>query len=245
MATDDMIDMIWEPYWLGRPAGTHYSDGTSSALLFGDVANDLRTHAVRGPRIEEDDESEGSPDLLTWAVAIAAGVSLGIGVMKAAPKVKLWWNDLRSKRLRNAARGDVDRDAPAVALSAIPVEDFSKAVDLALEQHRTMSSAEAQRRILEILLAAAIIAKNMRALSRAHIEDGASLTLQTAMEKLTVPQLTDSLNRMLELDSSVLDDETSAMFMEIFGGGRRADGQYVPLQNEKVKRALRPSRSAA
>src|SRR5664279_4017277 len=228
MATDNPIDMIWEKYWLGRPDGTHYSDGTSSALLFGDGTNELRTHAVRGPRIEE-----GSPDLLHLAVAIAA---LGMGVMKAAPTVKVWWNGLRSKRSQNAATRDVDSDAQAVALRAIPVQDFSKAVDLALEQHRTMSSGEAERRILEMLLAAAIVAENMSALSGAHIEDGASLELQTAMEKLTVPQLTDSLNRMLELDSSVLDDETSAVFMEIFGGGRSADGQYVPLQNEKVKK---------
>lgn len=191
MATDDPIEMIWEKYWLGRPAGTHYSDGTSSALLFGDGTNKLRTHAVRGPRIE----SEGSPDLLPLAVAIAAGVSVGIVVKTAAPKVKVWWNDLRSQRSQNAAARELDREAQAVALSAIPVEDFSKAVDLALERHRTMSSAEAERRILELLLAAAIIAKNMRALSGAHIEDGASLELQAAIEKLTVPQLTDKLRR--------------------------------------------------
>lgn len=183
--------MIWEKYWLGRPAGTHYSDGTSSALLFGDGTNKLRTHAVRGPRIE----SEGSPDLLPLAVAIAAGVSVGIVVKTAAPKVKVWWNDLRSQRSQNAAARELDREAQAVAVSAIPVEDFSKAVDLALERHRTMSSAEAERRILELLLAAAIIAKNMRALSGAHIEDGASLELQAAIEKLTVPQLTDKLRR--------------------------------------------------
>jgi hypothetical protein len=245
MATDDPIDMIWEKYWLGRPAGTHYSDGTSSALLFGDSTNGLETHATRGPRIEEDDESEGSPDLLKWAVAIGAGVLLGIGAMKAAPKVKIWWNDLRSKWSRNAATREVDSEAEAVALSAIPVEDFSNAVDVALEEHRTMSSAEAERRILEILFAAAIIAKNIRALSGAQIADGASLELQAAMEKLTVPQLTDSLNRMLETDSSLLDDETSAVCMQIFGGGRSVDGQYVPLRNEKVKEALRLPRTAA
>jgi hypothetical protein len=241
MATDDPSDMIWEGYVLGRPAGTHYSDGTSSALLFDDGTNELRTHAARGARIE----SEGPPDLRNLAVAIVAGMSLGVGVMKAAPKVKVWWNGLRSRQSRNAATRDVDSEAQAVALSAIPVEDFANAVDVALEQHRTMSSTEAQRRILEILLAAAIIAKNMRALSGAHLEAGASLELQAAMEKLTVPQLTDSLNRMLELDSAVLDDKTSAVFMQIFGGGRSADGQYEPLQHAKFTEALRLSGNAA
>jgi hypothetical protein len=61
------------------------------------------------------------------------------------------------------------------------------------------------------------------------------------MEKLTAPQLTDSTNRMLETNSSLLDAETSNELMKIFGGGRFVDGQYVPLRNEKIKDALRLS----
>ena len=242
MATDDAIDIIWEPYSLGRPAGTHYSESTPSVLLFADGTNGLQTHAMRGLRIEE-----GSPELLKSAVLVGAGVLLGIGAMKAAPKVKVWWNVLRSRPSRSVATRDVEGEgeAQAAALSAISIEDFSHAVDVALEEHRMMSSAEAERRMLEILLAAAIIAKNMRDLSGARIEDDASLELEAAIEKLTVPQLTDSLNQMLEMDSSVLDDETSAVFMQIFEGGRSADNQYVPLQHKKVDEALRLSRNGA
>lgn len=103
-----------------------------------------------------------------------------------------------------------------------------------------MSSAEAQKRLLALLAAAACIADQVRALVNARIEDDeASLELKRVMEKLTAPQITDSINRVLEADSSLLDEEVSAEFMKIFGGGRTVDGQYVPLRNEKIKEALR------
>jgi len=41
--------------------------------------------------------------------------------------------------------------------------------------------------------------------------------------------------------ASLLDDETSAGLMKVFGGGRFVDGQYVPLRNEKIKDVLRLS----
>jgi len=93
-------------------------------------------------------------------------------------------------------------------------------------------------------MAAAFIADQIRELTNAQVEDGASLELQSAVETLTVPHLTDSLNRMLEVDASLLDDETSAELMKIFGGGRIVEGQYVPLRNDKIKEALRLPRAA-
>lgn len=239
MDSDDQIDMIWEKYWLGRPAGTHYSEGTSSALLFGDDGTGLETHARRGSRVEDDDESEEGPDLLKWAVAIGAGVLIGIGAVKAAPRVKNWWRNLRAKWAEEASPEQVADSSETIALSAIPVEAFTNAVDDALAERNTMTRADAERRIVEILLAAAVIAKNMRELSGATIEDGASTELQEAMEKLTLPNLTDRLNRMLESDSSALDSETSEVFAQIFGGGRVVGGEYLPVRNDKVRDVLR------
>lgn len=244
MDSDDQIDMIWEKYWLGRPTGTHYSEGTSSALLFGDDGSGLETHARRGSRVE-DEESDEEPELLKWAVAIGAGVLIGIGAVKAAPRVKSWWRNLRGKRAKDTSETQMTSTAEATALSGIPVEDFTHAVDDALSERNTMTTAEAERRIVEILLAAGIIAKNMRELSSATIEDGASVELQQAIERLTLPNLTDRLNRMLESDSSALDAETAAVFAQIFGGGRIVEGEYVPVQNDKVKNVLRlPDRAA-
>ncbi len=114
-------------------------------------------------------------------------------------------------------------------------------MDLALGNHSTnMTSAEAQKRLLALLTAAAFIADQVRALSHARIEDDdAAPELRSALEKLTAAQVTDSVNRALEANPSLLDEETSAEFMEIFGGGQFVEGRYVPLRNERVREALR------
>jgi hypothetical protein len=137
---------------------------------------------------------------------------------------------------------EVDSQTVAAGLTALDsavTKDFANEVNVALDEHQaSMSSAEAQERLLAILVAAAFIAEQMRMLSNARIED-APPELRNAMDKLTVPQLTDSMNRMPESNASLLDDETSAGLMKVFGGGRFVDGQYVPLRNENVKDVLR------
>jgi len=69
-------------------------------------------------------------------------------------------------------------------------------------------------------------------------DDDVSLELTRAMEELTAPQIAESINLALEANSSLLDDETSAELMKVFGGGRFADSQYMPLRQEKIKDAL-------
>jgi hypothetical protein len=232
--------MVWEMRWVGRPTDTHFSAGGSSPLARADSTNKLETHATLGPRVEEDDQAEEAPDLLKSAMAIGAGVLLGIGAIRAAPHVKSWWKDIRSKWNRRSGTSEPDNEAATSEMATVSSTAFASEVEVALEEHRTrMSSADAQKRLLAILMAAAFIADQMRELSNAQIEDGASLELQSAMEKLTVPQLTDSLNRMLEADASLLDDKTSAELMNTFGGGRIVEGQFVPLRNGKIKAALR------
>jgi len=103
-----------------------------------------------------------------------------------------------------------------------------------------VSSEEAQRRIAMIMVAAAFIADQIRALSRARVENAeAPRELRTALAKLSAADLTDTVNRMLEANSSLLSDDTSAAFMKIFEGGRVVEGEYVPLRHNKVRDALR------
>ncbi len=77
-----------------------------------------------------------------------------------------------------------------LALSKSVVERFSSEIDVALEYTRTsISSTDAQRRLLEILMVASIIADRMRTLSDARIDDVAQLPeLASAMKKLTTQQ---------------------------------------------------------
>ena len=100
-----------------------------------------------------------------------------------------------------------------------------------------MSTSEAQRYLLAVLLAASFIAEAMRKLSHARIEGGLP-ELSSAINKLTTPRLTDAINQMLEVTPALLDDKTSAVFTKIFGGGQVLNGAYVPLRVERVRDAL-------
>jgi hypothetical protein len=242
MASDDLTEMDWEKMWVGRPRGTHLSQsrtpGGSSPLARGNDTNKLETLAILFP-VRDEDERDPSA-----TVKVVIGVAVGVVAVKAAPHIKSRLNDLKSKWNRSSEKSEADSRAATAemaTLSSAASADFSNEVDVALEEHGTsMSSVEAQKRLLALLTAAAFIADQMRALANARIEDDdASLELKSAMEKLTAPQITDSINRVLETNSSLLDEETSAEFMKIFGGGRIVDGQYVPLRNEKIKEALR------
>ena len=188
------------------------------------------------------------PAAIVAAISLAVGVVGTVAVVKNASRIQQWWEDQVVPTAQTALSRITRQDeAPSqsatseLVLSEPVVESFSNEIDVALEDTRTsMSRAEAQRHLLEILMAASIIADRMRALSSARIEDDAQLPeLSSAMEKLTTQQVTDTINRMLEANTSLLDDETSAIFAKIFGGGQVVDMEYVPLKNESVKEALR------
>ena len=187
------------------------------------------------------------PAVVLTSVALAAGILSTIVVVKNQTRIKRWWNDqviptaqsTWNRIARQQETASQSATAELAMLSKPALDDFSKEIDVALEDTRTsMSSAEAQQHLLEILMAASIIAERMRALSNTRIE-GDLPELASAIEKLTTQQVTDALNRMIETNTSLLDDETSAIFTKIFGGGYVVDGEYVPLRNEIVKEALR------
>ena len=224
--------------WVGRPADTHFSAGGSSPLACADDTNNLVTHATLGGLVEDDDEDDES-DLLKVAAGIALGALMTIGAFKAAPHVKAWWKGRWAEKVKLSAAAEPADNADTLAMARLPGAAFASDVEVALDEQRTrMSSAEAQRRVLEIILAAAVIADSMRALSNVQLEDGASAQLRSALGKLTVPQVTDSLNRMLETNSAPLGEQEAADLMRIFGGGCALQGQYVPLSNDRIRKAL-------
>ena len=171
--------------------------------------------------------------LVIGFAAGAVAVSGTVLTVKAAPHIKGWINGMGSK-----LSGEADSQP---ALDGDAETGFPQQVELALEDLQAgMSSEEAQRRIAMIMIAAAFIADQIRALSDAHVEDAeAPRELRTALAKLSAADLTGIVNRMLEANSSLLSDETSAALMKIFEGGRFIEGAYVPLRNDKVRDALR------
>lgn len=239
-------DLLWELMWVGRPPDTHFSASGSSPLARTDDTNKLETHATLAGRAEEDEDDEAEvSDLLKIAGGIGLGVLLAIGAVKAAPRVKAWWKKRRANKPALSAEAGPAVEAVSSEVVELSVAAFASKVEEALDDQREkMSSAEAQRRILEIMLAAAVIAANVRALSTAQLEDGATEELHSALEKLTAQQVTDSLNRVLEMDGTLLSEQASADLMKVFGGGCAVEGEYVSLRHDRVRDVLHLPRAA-
>jgi hypothetical protein len=182
------------------------------------------------------------------AVSVAVGVVGTLVVVKNAPRIKSWWHTkaipaVQAARNRISGQHDTaidDATADGIAPDVTPIEAFCRGIDVAVEDSRSsMSSAEAQQHLLEIMLAASIIADRMRELSNARIEDDADLPkLKSAMEKLTTQQFLEAVNRMLAANPSMINVEMSGIFATLFSGGHVIDGAYVPLRSDRVKQAL-------
>ncbi len=226
-------------------------DGGLSQLLF-DHDGKLADHAVFIPDEDGDDEGDQlvtdavHADLSPEEVAQAIGLIIGVGAVAVAgvlrsPQVRRWWQDSVMPRFRKLTRGKTGQpaDTEPLALTAAPA-DFARAVELAVDPVRSsMSRAEAEQRLVAALAAAAFVADQIRTLRNVRIEDDEMAELRRAMAMLTAQQVTDTVNRMLEHDSSFLDASTSAEFMRMFGGGREVEGEYLPIRNERIAEALR------
>jgi hypothetical protein len=114
------------------------------------------------------------------------------------PFLRTKWPALE-RFVRPAAEENTGAVAPAelALLSKTAAADFSKAVDVALEESKTGTSRElAHKRLAAILTAAAFIAEQMSVLSNAHIEDDAEFPeLTSAIEKLTTEQVTEQCGK--------------------------------------------------
>ncbi|WP_157236669.1 hypothetical protein [Promicromonospora sukumoe] len=222
--------------------------GGLSQLLF-DGSGKLADHAVFIPEASDyayDEYVVGSNDdgLSPEEVGEAIGVVIGIavvvvaGAVRAAPHVKRWWHSSVALRLQRFSRTKQMRVGEPLALTAAPA-DFHRAVEDAIDlSGERMSRAEADKRLAATLAAAAFIADQVKTLADAR-DDADLAELHRAMEKLMTQEVTDRLNQALETGALVLDERTSNGFMGVFGGGRTADGRYVPIRNERIRSVLR------
>ena len=139
------------------------------------------------------------PAVAIAAVSLAAGILGTVAVMKSAPRIKSWWLDTVVPTAKNVwgtiepASNSADLAETEAMLKQPILDAFTNGVEKAVQDTRgPMSSADAQRNLLEIMMAASIIADRMRALSNARIEDDAELPeLRAAIEMLTTQQVTD------------------------------------------------------
>jgi hypothetical protein len=208
------------------------------------------------PVSEEASVSRASePSILAEVIAEVVSHAIDVAVAEAKPYVNRLWNDKAlpaiksarnktSNRIAKARRADRQADAAELAtfVEAAPA-DSSEEVAAALEEDKpSMSSEEAQKRLVAALMARALSDEakafsdeQIRMLLNARVEDGdAFLAWKSSLEKLTPQEVEDRIHLMLETNPSFLEE-----FVKMFWGDRNLDGQSMPVTNEKIKEALR------
>ena len=243
------------------PDGTHLSrshqdPGGLSALARDDVTDALVGHATLHPIAGKDAEFD-----LPRILVLVSGVALGAAAVKLTPHVISWWNErmlpamqsrvrnlFRRKRRKQGALQDETAettDAPALPLTQADAACalFVEQVDaLSGESGTPMSQAEAEERLLVILIAAACIAEQIRALSgvRLESEDSERVELLSgAIRQLSTQRIADGINRLLESDTALLDETTVDQFMKVFKGARIPGQGYAPIRVGQLQEALR------
>lgn len=136
-------------------------------------------------------------------------------------------------------------DAPALPLTPTDVACavFVEQVDaFSGEPGTPMSQAEAEERLFAILIAAACIAEQIRALSgvRLESEDSERVELLSgAIRQLSTQRIADGINRLLESDTALLDEATADQLMKVFKGARVPGQGYAPIRVGQLQEALR------
>lgn len=262
-------EKMWVDYPDGTHLSQSRQDpGGFSALARDDATDALVDHATLHPIIDDDTESDLSRFVLVGGAALG-GIALGAAAVKVTPHVISWWNEhvvpawnermlpamqsrvrnlFRRKRRKQGTLQDETAetpDAPALPLTPTDVACavFVEQVDaLSGEPGTSMSQAEAEERLFTILIAAACIAEQIRALSgvRLESEDSERVELLSgAIRQLSTQRIADGINRLLESDTALLDEETVDQFMKMFKGARIPGQGYAPIRMEQLQEALR------
>lgn len=222
--------------------------GFLGAVLNND--NNILQEQARFFEVDPDELNNGggnAANVLIAAAGVAVGILATVAVVKAAPRIKVWWLETARPGLQGlweslTKRKGLDPKATLLELAA-PVEPAKISNEVAVvvnDDREVMSSAEAQQRYLAMMLAVAFAAEQLRLLEGARIEDTEKLReLKRAAAQLSTQEAADLANRMLEADDSLLDDDSQAMFVAVFGGGGKVDGKYLPIEPDRIEDAMR------
>ena len=219
---------------------------------------------------DEDDDDEYEPLLSEEDIELLAAIgtllgSFAVAVAKAAaPHVKSWWENTALPGLRDAAgnvaeffTGDERHKEPKLEVSretalrlayaTVDIEptDLRDELSNAYEEYRTnMTSAEAQKTLMEIVVLSTMLAERISRLSNAHIDDdrlsGNYLEWQSTVAALTSDELIDGVNRILSGDVRVLDATQLASLELVLGRSVYEDGKYIPIEAQDLRDKLMP-----
>jgi hypothetical protein len=176
-----------------------------------------------------------------------AGV-LGTALVVAAPRIKRWWTvelvpvaqTVVEKARGRSATGRHEAPDDSATFTRATLRDFAARVDGALLDVRTgMARPGAHQNLVEVLLAASIIADRVRAHIGSGTDDPAQLREATAaIERLATPEVTDVVSRALSTGVPPLHEETVVIFARVFHVGDAEGGRPSALTHERVQEAL-------
>lgn len=135
--------------------------------------------------------------------------------------------------------------ATGISIQTITTLDFlSRDIDVALDNYsKNMTSKEAQKHLVNIVVLAMLLANEIRSLSGACIKENGEMSehyleWKNAFEKLTTQKVTHSINSILESNISLIDENMMRRLSEILGDNLIEEGQFVPIKNDKLSKAL-------
>ncbi len=248
---------------LAQPRG---DDDTYLGALLDDDTNKLAGQA-RWERVDLDDRdssdsgSHSEPDIDPMA-ALVLGIALGViagvvtttvVVVKKGPAIKRYWVEETMPLLKSIWRKVTRAKDPEIEQSksssaelvlappaTIEPAAISTEISLALDSTKsTMGSAEAERRLLLMMLGLALAAAQMRALKDVRIVDDSKLReLKKATAMLSTNEAVAAINQILRNDHGTVDEDMLAEFVLAFDV-IESDGKRLPLHAKQIEEALR------
>lgn len=159
-------------------------------------------------------------------------------VIHTADKV---WSKITHQEENNSENSQL---IALITANSEKTEAFSKEVDGAIEECQSnMDSEEAQNRLLIIMYKAIDLARDIRELSAANIQDSRfdekrKMELRQTMEKFTTQNVTNLINTALERNIPLLKKQEGFDTWSAMLGNVSKDGDFVPLSGDALRMAL-------
>lgn len=182
-----------------------------------------------------EDVMDGNEALGQLFVALGALLAAGAGYAFANRKKIKSWVTHKAHVIKRKFKGSSSKESET-ELAVVP-NNFSTEVDTVLNEYaQDVNNEDAQKKLLEIMELAALLAKKIREFSGAYNADNPDyLEIRDAFEKLTTEKTTEYINAILENNPTFLED--NGPLSEIFRDHYR-EKEYVPIQNDDIRKAL-------
>lgn len=217
---------------------------------------DRYDNTINESYLDEEYRPQLSPEEEKLAQEI--GVAIAVGSLYLIQNVIIpWWIDTawpwiceRQKnvrftlqRKRRQQKGK-KRKKHIVRNATVQLPDVSAPIDIAFDQlYFDMDTDEAQQHMLKIIYHMIELAKEIRIMSNVRIKQESktkkeSIEGQKIAEQYLTTKVSDTINKLLSDERLSLDIGTSKEIFSLVGGGIRINGEYVPVEAEKVRKAI-------